>query len=108
MCIRDSLSGEEIFAGIGIRTLVLPAGLREISGTQVFSGCQSLSDVKFPNGLKTISGDYNFANTAIEQAIFPDSLIEITGVCNFASCEKLTNVLLPEKLRVLGGGSFWA
>lgn len=64
----------------------------------MFSGCQSLSDVKFPNGLKTISGDYNFANTAIEQAIFPDSLIEITGVCNFASCEKLTNVLLPEKL----------
>ena len=60
-----------------------------------FKNCKNITDVEFPDTLKTI-GDYVFNGcSSLKSVNFPAS-VENIGECAFANCTSLTEVTLPE------------
>ena len=75
-----------------------------LSGSYIFSNCESLTSVKLPSNLKELGGRTFDSCRSLEEIELPDSLEDIgTGV--FASTS-IRHIKLPKSLKTLGGCAF--
>ena len=87
---------DNYFSSIGIQSIVLPKGLKEI-GYQAFSNCIHLRDIKLPESLITIA-NHSFSHcTSLSNIIIPDSVTSI-GNNAFEYCTSLASITIPESV----------
>ena len=96
----------DAFSGCGLKTIVLPTGLRTL-GDHVFSGCDKLNSVSLPTSV-TYFGKEVFVNCkSLKSFRFPqDSKIETFESNLFNTCLSLESVELPENLTEIPEGMF--
>lgn len=74
-------------------------------GESAFAGCESLTSISFPEGLKCIGFRSFESCKGLRNVSFPKGLTEISGGA-FMSCESLTSVNLPDGLTRIGDLAF--
>ena len=124
----ESIGNTAFYAMLGLESVTIPSSLTTL-GTDVFSGCVSLSDVVFTNpgssqlnsipsgtfyltALKTIElpesittiGNGAFQDTKIEEIVFPSNL-ETIGNNAFLNTD-LKNIIIPDNVVSIGNGAF--
>ncbi len=93
-----------VFEGCQNLTMIkLPAGLKSI-GSFAFKDCASLRDVWLPKYLTTIY-PAAFMNTNITRVNLPEDIDEI-GDFAFKNCYALNDIYIPDKLNKIGVGAF--
>ena len=93
----DLYSG--VFQNSGLRDVKLPSTLKKIEYS-VFTGCENLKAVYFPEGLEYL-GTFCFLQSGLESVDFPASLRTISQG-SFSLCESLKTARFAEGLEVLG------
>lgn len=97
---------ESAFMGCeSITSLTLPTGLKTIPRNCFFDLC-SLESLVIPEGVETI-GQSAFGFGGFKSISFPSTLKEI-GFQSFANCEALLAVTLPKSVTKIGDNSFSA
>ncbi|HFI0577647.1 TPA: leucine-rich repeat protein [Streptococcus suis] len=113
------------FTGIGIESLILPAGLQKL-GTHSFARSSNLKSVTIPSSLVEGDGafidskslvnislapgttkiiDGLFRGTGFSEFTIPEGITEI-GANAFSDNENLTTITLPSTLRTIGANAF--
>lgn len=87
-----------------LEKVVLPAKLEEISRS-CFSGCESLTEVKFGSKITTIGADAFYKCTSLKTINLPSSLEEIKGGA-FRKCIALKDINFNNKLEIIGDRAF--
>ncbi len=87
--------GTRPWKNLNIVQAVFCSGVTSI-GDNAFSGCKSLSFVKFPDTLSYI-GDNAFGHTGLYSVVFPDNDICIEGA--FQHCDRLNYVSFSESMQ---------
>lgn len=82
-----------------ITSVTIPSTILSI-GSEVFSGCDLLTQVNFSEGLQTIGAEA-FYGCAIEELILPESVTKI-GQRLFSDCENLKTVHYGANLKTIG------
>lgn len=105
--------GSSCFAGSGLTSIVIPKTLNSLgegtdgkltSGTYTFSGCESLTEVIFEEGIQFIN-NYAFSGcTALKTVVIPASVTEI-GNSVFAKCTALETVTFAEGTKIAKMGT---
>lgn len=85
--------GEAAFYGSGLRSVVIPHGVREIQN-YTFSDCNKLSQVLLPDNLTTINMSAFSWCSSLQDITLPDS-VQTIGDAAFSYCESLTKMTLP-------------
>lgn len=101
-----SISSKYMFSGCdSLKTITFPNGLVSVDG-YAFNGCSSLETFEFAEGLKNI-GPYAFSGTSLKTVSLPSSL---TKLCDgaFANCLALTSVTFSSGLKYLGAQTITA
>ena len=81
---------QRLFANnTSITSVILPESVKTIEWG-AFSGCTSLAQIEFPEGLLTI-GDYAFSYTGLTTVVLPSTLTTF-GEGVFDGCTKLANI----------------
>ena len=88
-----------VFAGSGLRGIVLPATLKEIPQNS-FWKCENLRSVRFAEGLEQI-GLSAFQESGLESVTLPCSL-RMVAQAAFCSCSSLRTAEFGEGLETLG------
>lgn len=91
--------GENAFYGTNITSASLPSTLLSI-GSNAFSNCVSLAEVKFTKGLKEIGSNAFSSCTKLTNVTLPNT-IEKLGTGTFFNCTALQQISLPEELKSL-------
>lgn len=100
----DTELGSGAFMGCeGLTELNLPEGLKTIPDNCFFD-LASLPTLKLPEGLESI-GKSGFGFGGFTEIVFPSTLKTI-GMQAFANCEALVSVSLPDAVVELGSNSF--
>lgn len=95
--------GADAFRGAtDITCVVLPQTIEKID-YRAFYGCRNLTQINFPEGLRTI-GAWAFYNAALTELHLPDSL-ETLGYESFAFND-MTHVTIPSGVRQVLAGCF--
>jgi hypothetical protein len=81
----------------------LPKNIKRIP-VEAFSGCQTLSKIKFPDSLEYI-GSWAFYQVAIDSLIVPENVTFINEYA-FHECRYLRYIVLPENIRKIGDMAF--
>ncbi|MDO5813700.1 MAG: leucine-rich repeat protein, partial [Bacillota bacterium] len=84
--------------------ITIPSTVTEI-GNSAFQDCNQLTDVKFPEGLKTIGNDVFQGDTVLETIELPDS-VETIGRSAFYKCNELKNITFSNNLKTIGRDAF--
>ena len=84
-----------------IEHLMIGDGITAVSG---FRGLHFLSDVWFPESLRSI-GNFAFTSSHIKDIILPSSL-ESIGEAAFQGCSELTEMIFPEGVKEIGSYAF--
>ena len=95
--------GPSAFQGEGVRTLVLPSGLKSIEA-EAFSGAGNLLHVDFPEGLLSI-GEKAFYHTQLSTLSLPSTLTSI-GTRAFYECGYLESPIIPSSVTTMGSQIF--
>ncbi len=97
--------GTNVFSGCSsLTSIVLPYGVTNI-GNYAFNGCASLSNVTIPNSVTSI-GDYAFAGcNGLSSITIPDSVISV-GDGIFFECYGLHNVVIGTNVTSIGDYAF--
>jgi surface antigen bspA len=121
--------GEGAFAGSGVQTAIIPAGVKNIGayafadchklvkaeipeGVTVlhagtFRGCTSLREVSLPSTLEKIESDV-FAATALESIdLSRCTRLRAIGERSFAGCEALRSIKLPDNITRIENSAFF-
>lgn len=96
---------ETFYKNTGLRSVVLPAGLKEI-GANTFNGCTNLSGVSIPAGVEAI-GSYAFGEciALAGKVVLPEGLKTLESFA-FAHCLGITEINLPAGVTVPGAAVF--
>lgn len=86
--------GQSAFKNTGIKKIVIPKSVTTIQDA-VFSGCISLEEVVFEDGITTISSQMFFHCSNLDKITFPEGLKTIKTLA-FAGCDSLKEIELPE------------
>ena len=70
-----------------------------------FSECNTLTDIKLPDSLKTIGEGAFSSCSALTNIELPDGVTNI-GASAFSGCSSLTNIKLPDGVKTIGSGAF--
>ncbi|MBO5732069.1 MAG: leucine-rich repeat domain-containing protein [Alistipes sp.] len=71
-----------------------------------FQGCENLTEVYIPSGIKYISEDAFYLCHSLTSVTIPDSVTTI-GNYAFKECECLESVTIPENVNYIGSNAFW-
>lgn len=96
--------GSYAFFGSGIKKVTLPANITY--GTDVFTNCRNLSEVKLSSTMKTIPTRMFMHCVALETLVIPEGVERIGLNCFYNS--GLTNVTIPTTIKVLDFNAFLA
>lgn len=100
------ISGEVFFPRReSIRSVVIPEGVT-IIGKNAFRGCAELAEVKLPQSLRALGEGAFYGCSALRTVELPDGLREI-GESAFSDCISLTQIRLPDGVTRIGEGAFW-
>ena len=104
--IPDSITsiGASAFSGTGIKTLILPSGIKTLGG-RAFSECVKLEIVSLGSVLYRIAPSAFEGCTALTTVIIPRS-VEYIDEAAFKGCESLTSIALPALLDQIGTSAF--
>ena len=99
----------EAFLGCSNMTSInIPSGVISFGewGGCVFRYCTSLTEVVFPNTIKTFLGSNTFEKCSnLAKVILPNNLDEIQSYM-FADCYNLKSVNIPDKVKIIGLSAF--
>jgi len=91
---------DSYFSGIGIKSIVLPEGLKTI-GISAFRDCVLLSEIVIPESVTRIRS-YAFYNcTSLTSITIPESVTRIEDY-TFYSCDNLASITIPEGVKHIG------
>lgn len=96
--------GAGAFAGSDITSVTFHDGITKI-GEGVFSGCESLSDVKLPSRMTSLSVRMFEGCTSLAEIELPEFLGYIQYRA-FADCKSLSTINLPDRLISIGMEAF--
>ena len=116
------------FYKAGFVDLVIPAQIKDITGSYAFRECKNLKTLAFEEGVESISGDYVFDSaTSIESVKFPSTFktigkgafyanyglksiewggVESIGSLAFSACMALEELEVPATIKYVGGSAF--
>lgn len=98
--------GPDAFCGCkSLARVVLPASLKELDDTSIFSHCTALTSVTFRSGVEVIPNFTFFCDSALTEVILPDTLKEIR-MSAFNKCTALEKITLPDSLKTIGINAF--
>ena len=102
-----SICDHAFYYQTGLVDIELPSSLISIGSEaegNVFSGCTGLTDIKIPEGVKSIVR-YAFYNSGLKTVELPKGL-ESIGNSSFRSCTSLESFVIPNKVRTIGKNTF--
>ena len=85
------------------RIVGVPVGVESIEDA-VFSYNKTMTNIKLPEGLRTI-GENAFMGAALEEIVLPESLEEI-GEGVFCLCEGFDSIRIPRSVKAIGSSAF--
>ena len=95
-----------MFANTGVKSVVIPDSVQDLSGDGLFMGCAKLTDIQLPEGYSGTLGTKAFYGcTVLTKMTLPDGM---TGLGNeaFKNCTSLASVGFGSGLNDLGMNSF--
>ena len=102
-----------MFANTGIKHLVIPESVTNMSGTGLFMDCAKLESVEFSENVSGRLGAKAFYNcTALKSIVIPEGITAFgdtdykTDDATFMNCTSLESVILNEYLYTLGTHAF--
>lgn len=102
--------GAGAFAWTGLKTLVFPESLADISiklgETGAFHGCQSLETISLPPSFKGLAKNLFKECSALVSMKIPDGVQDIPSGC-FANCTSLKHIEIPEGVLSIGDYAFY-
>ncbi len=101
-----TLIGDKAFRETGLTHVEIPSSVKEI-GVYSFSGCESLEEVIFNEGLETIKMSAFAACNHLLVAILPNSLKTIEQY-GFQNCLKIKTIYIPKNVSYIGDYTFYA
>lgn len=102
----DRLSSE-VFSGCeNLSQIKFPDNLSRIEGNDIFLGCTSLAELSLPKYLQKIDGNNIFKGTAIKELTLPERKVEVWGQA-FQGMEDFT-LICTSNMVVLHGNNFGA
>ena len=96
--------GDDVFAGRGIRTVTLPAGLQSI-GRRAFEKYARLETIALPGSVERIGLEAFSGCVALKQASLGKGL-RVVEARAFRGCPSLKEITLPASLRLLASRAF--
>lgn len=84
--------------------VTIPSGVRYICGS-AFYLCGSLQEVIIPEGVISIGYDAFTLCSKLKRVVLPESLVSI-GMSAFFACEKLTDIIIPDSVTYIGEQAF--
>ena len=102
-----SFSGIADEAFVGCQSLVdvkIPEGVTSI-GTGAFFNCENLTSVTFPSSLTSIGASAFKQCWKLTSVDIPDGVTSISGYA-FQDCHELTSVKIPSSVKSIGEGAF--
>ena len=94
------------WSGNTIRKVHIKEGITTV-GTYAFFEMEELSDIHFPNSLRTIGAGAFMNNSSLEAVVIPDSVTEI-GEIAFSNCAAIGNISLGSGVETIGREAFFA
>lgn len=91
-----------------LKTVILPEGLKDISGECAFAACYSLDELCFPSTLLDVSGKGTFESIGITELVLPAGMQDISGEHVFAACTALKRVVLPADMEEISGSRIFS
>ncbi len=100
------ISGTQTFAYCSSLTSITLSNSMTVIGEHTFEGCSGLKNVTIPNSITTI-GDCSFwLCTSLESIDIPNSVTTIETDA-FCECSSLTSIDIPNSVTHLGGSAFY-
>lgn len=98
--VSISKIGKGAFNGSGIKTIVLPENITDISG--IFTGNTKVQHITLSTRTSEIPSDAFKGCTNLSKLNIPESIIKI-GKDAFKDCKKIKNISLPESVEDISG-----
>jgi hypothetical protein len=96
--------GESAFAGYGLTSVIIPAGVTSI-GDSAFSACWGLTSVIIPGSVTSIGAGAFSMCSSLTSVTIPASVTAIDGFA-FAWCSSLTSITIPASVTSIGDMAF--
>lgn len=77
----------------------------QVYGPSVFSNCQKMKHIVFPEGVTTLGAEMFSLSAYVESVRLPESLLNIGSGC-FMNCHSLTTITIPENVEKIGLEAF--
>ena len=108
--------GANAFTSTAVKSIIIPKSLKNggfaLNWDGPFSGCTSLEEIIFEEGITRIPGYFcSFANrnmlgeSHLERVVIPDTVTEI-GPAAFYYCDKLKSITIPKSVTSIGVNAF--
>ena len=97
--------GTDAFSGTAVSSIYIPSTLSEVGKNGIFENCESLSEVKYAEGLTEIPANLFNNCPGIKEIVIPDTVVSI-GDSAFSGCLNAASLTLPEKLKTIGNSAF--
>lgn len=88
-----------------LASVIIPDGITEIGGYDVFFGCKSLVSVSIPESVTRIGFKAFSMCESLVSVSIPESVTEIDNVA-FSGCKSLVSVNIPGNVVRIGSGAF--
>ena len=106
--VKDGTIGlaSSVFSGCqNITSVIFPESIAMKEFTSTFYECYALTSVNLPASLTSIGYDMFYKCNALESFTIPEG-IEYIGELAFGDCELLSSVTFPSTLKEIGAGAF--
>ena len=89
-----------------LKSIILPASLKEMGGSETFYGCTSLTSITIPNSVTSIGYEAFFGCTSLTSITIPNSVTSI-GNGAFHNCTSLTSITIPNSVTRIESDTFY-
>lgn len=97
--------GTDAFSGTAVSSIYIPSTLSEVGQKGIFENCESLSEIKYAEGITAIPANLFNNCPGIKEIVIPDTVVSI-GDSAFSGCLNAVSLTLPAKLQTIGNSAF--
>lgn len=101
----EMISNSVFYGCENLTSIDIPSGVKIIDYF-AFSGCTSLVSVAIPESVTSINSGIFSGCTSLRSIVIPESLTFI-GNDAFANCTSLTSIIIPESVKQIGSAAFY-